>query len=127
MTAARRTLQSRAGEHPDGTVPDWLYEVYDNRGIRQRSTLDPDRAKGNADAISGVATRTRIWYDARRYRCPQCSTVARWTDGVIAGFDTAMSGEPASEDEFWCQTCGAETPMSALTAIDEDEEVTGRG
>ena len=89
----------------------WLYEVYDNQGIRQRSTLNPDRATGNADAISGIVTRTPIWYDARRYRCPRCSTVARWTD----------------EDEFWCQTCGAETPMSALTAIDEDEEVTGRG
>ncbi len=88
----------------------WLYEVYDNRGIRQRSTLDHDRAIGNADAISGVVTRIPIWYDARRYRCPRCSTVARWTGDV-----------------FWCQTCGAKTPMTALTAIDEDEEVAGCG
>ncbi len=43
---------------------------------------------------------------AREYRCPTCDRWAPWTDG--------MSVEAGDEhDEFWCQTCGAETPLSA--------------
>ncbi|MGW0656457.1 hypothetical protein ACWD4T_48340 [Streptomyces umbrinus] len=39
------------------------------------------------------------------YECPQCSRMAPWTDGRMR-----TCGDP--EDEFWCQTCGAETPLS---------------
>ncbi|PBC72352.1 MULTISPECIES: hypothetical protein [unclassified Streptomyces] len=44
------------------------------------------------------------------YECPQCSRVAAWTDGrkVSAGDEV---------DEFWCQTCGAEVPLSGCTIV----------
>lgn len=44
------------------------------------------------------------------YRCPSCERVAPWTDGRLAA-----AGDP--EDEFWCQTCGAETPLSACAVV----------
>lgn len=44
------------------------------------------------------------------YRCPSCERVALWTDGRLAA-----AGDP--EDEFWCQTCGAETPLSACAVV----------
>jgi hypothetical protein len=42
------------------------------------------------------------------YECPQCCRVAPWTDGrkVSAGDE---------QDEFWCQTCGAEVLITACT------------
>lgn len=42
------------------------------------------------------------------YECPQCCRIAPWTDGrkVSAGDE---------QDEFWCQTCGAEVPLTACT------------
>jgi hypothetical protein len=40
------------------------------------------------------------------YECPQCCRVAPWTDGR-----GVKHGDP--EDEYWCQTCGAEVPISA--------------
>jgi protein gp37 len=38
------------------------------------------------------------------YQCPQCDRSAAWTDGrsLAAGDEV---------DEYWCQTCGAETPL----------------
>ncbi len=90
----------------------WLYEVYDSRGARQRGTMDPKRAVEHARNINGFATRTPIWHDARLFRCPQCDTVALWTDGqsMAAGDD---------RDEFWCQHCGTETPLTAVEVVDE--------
>jgi predicted RNA-binding Zn-ribbon protein involved in translation (DUF1610 family) len=38
------------------------------------------------------------------YRCPRCGQAAYWTDGT----DTAAGDE---RDEYWCQTCGEETPL----------------
>lgn len=43
------------------------------------------------------------------YQCPQCARWAEWTDGAMRS-----AGEP--EDEFWCQTCGAETPLAACAS-----------
>lgn len=42
------------------------------------------------------------------YGCPACGQSGAWTDGraIRLGDDV---------DEYWCQTCGAETPMSACT------------
>lgn len=44
------------------------------------------------------------------YECPQCCRVSPWTDGrsIRAGDDV---------DEFWCPTCGAESPLAACAAI----------
>jgi len=44
------------------------------------------------------------------FRCPRCSTAAPWTDGRTreAGSDI---------DEFWCQTCGAETPLDDMEKV----------
>lgn len=39
------------------------------------------------------------------YECPKCCRVAPWTDGR-----TQKHGDPV--DEYWCQTCGAEVPLS---------------
>jgi predicted RNA-binding Zn-ribbon protein involved in translation (DUF1610 family) len=46
------------------------------------------------------------------YECPECCRVAPWTDGRMR-----KHGDPV--DEFWCQTCGAEVPLSscAKTAL----------
>jgi len=40
------------------------------------------------------------------YECPQCCRVAPWTDG-------RMRRHGAPVDEYWCQTCGAQVPVSA--------------
>ena len=45
------------------------------------------------------------------YECPSCCRVAPWTDGRMR-----KAGDP--EDEFWCQTCGAQTPLSACARAD---------
>lgn len=42
------------------------------------------------------------------YECPQCCRVAPWTDGRAV-----KHGDPA--DEYWCQICGAEVPVTACT------------
>ncbi|MFD9630077.1 hypothetical protein [Streptomyces violascens] len=44
------------------------------------------------------------------YECPSCCRVAAWTDGR-----RTVAGDP--EDEFWCQTCGAEAPLTACRKI----------
>ena len=44
------------------------------------------------------------------YRCPQCCRVAPWTDGTVAN-------DFGEQDEFWCQTCGAETPLSLCEVV----------
>lgn len=38
------------------------------------------------------------------YECPICLRSAAWTDGTVKAL-----GDP--RDEFWCQTCGEETPL----------------
>lgn len=43
------------------------------------------------------------------YCCPMCHRWAEWTDGL----EDSDDGEP---DEFWCQTCGAETLVSGMTS-----------
>jgi hypothetical protein len=55
-----------------------------------------------------------------RYECPVCCRVAPWTDGR-----SVAAGDEA--DEFWCQTCGAESPLSACGKayiLGDDEFVT---
>ena len=52
--------------------------------------------------------------DATVYRCPSCDHMARWTDGT----DT-VAGEDV--DEFWCQACGSETPLTGMTVVTIDE------
>jgi len=54
--------------------------------------------------------------DAREYRCPQCSRWGKWTDGVEESDDD-------TPDEFWCQTCGAETPIERMDS--RPQEATG--
>jgi hypothetical protein len=44
-----------------------------------------------------------------KYECPKCCRVAEWTDGTVK----AMGDE---RDEFWCQFCGAETPLEDMVA-----------
>jgi predicted RNA-binding Zn-ribbon protein involved in translation (DUF1610 family) len=53
--------------------------------------------------------------EALEYRCPQCDRWAKWTDGELA----ASEGRSA----FWCQTCGAETPIENM----ESRLQEGRG
>lgn len=45
------------------------------------------------------------------YECPQCCRAAPWTDGRMRKYG-------APEDEFWCQTCGAATPLTAWARTD---------
>lgn len=40
------------------------------------------------------------------YRCPGCDHIAPWTDGT-----SRAAGDAA--DEFWCRTCGRETPLAS--------------
>lgn len=46
------------------------------------------------------------------YECPVCYRWAPWTDGTVK----AVGDE---RDEFWCQTCGEETPLD-LMRVDND-------
>jgi hypothetical protein len=46
-----------------------------------------------------------------KYECPVCLTVAEWTDGT-----TVEAGQ--ERDEFWCQTCGNETPLDQCAKRD---------
>jgi predicted RNA-binding Zn-ribbon protein involved in translation (DUF1610 family) len=39
------------------------------------------------------------------YECPECLRVAPWTDGRMR-----KHGDPV--DEYWCQTCGAQVPLT---------------
>lgn len=52
------------------------------------------------------------------YECPRCSRPGAWTDGLVAA-----EGDPL--DEFWCQTCGAETPLANCRRIDPEPETWG--
>ncbi|MFG3340559.1 DUF433 domain-containing protein [Glycomyces sp. NPDC048151] len=45
--------------------------------------------------------------EAVEYCCPQCDRWAEWTDGL-----QASDGEDL--DEFWCQTCGAQTSLDDM-------------
>jgi DNA-directed RNA polymerase subunit RPC12/RpoP len=45
------------------------------------------------------------------YECPQCGTIAPWTDGI----EGEGHGRP---DEFWCQTCGAETLLKDMRRVE---------
>lgn len=40
------------------------------------------------------------------YRCPDCNRWAEWTDG--------LEGDEDAEDEFWCQTCSAQTQVDIM-------------
>lgn len=61
-------------------------------------------------AGAALASRpvSEVW--ATVYECPQCCRVSPWTNGrsVRAGDDV---------DEFWCPTCGTESPLVACAAI----------
>lgn len=37
--------------------------------------------------------------------CPMCQRAGEWTDGTVK-----KSGD--QRDEYWCQTCGAQTPLA---------------
>jgi len=64
--------------------------------------LHRDEALAAIDKYAGAGPTN--WSDL--YECPQCCRVAPWTDGrSIAAGDGV--------DEYWCQTCGAEVPVTA--------------
>jgi DNA-directed RNA polymerase subunit RPC12/RpoP len=44
------------------------------------------------------------------YRCPRCSRAAAWTDGTMVA-----AGD--ERDEYWCQTCGEETPLEDCEVV----------
>lgn len=50
------------------------------------------------------------------YRCPNCDRWALWTDGIEESDDEGPS-------EFWCQTCGDETPLESMDS--RPQERTG--
>lgn len=66
-----------------------------------------DRADAAA-ALEAHADRVQAW--STLYECRSCYRVALWTDGR----KTALGDET---DEFWCQACGDEVPLSACTVI----------
>lgn len=44
------------------------------------------------------------------YECPTCFTIAPWTDGTV-------KAKGDERDEFWCQTCGFETPLEECRQV----------
>ncbi|MFI8191380.1 hypothetical protein ACIF8T_21595 [Streptomyces sp. NPDC085946] len=64
--------------------------------------LDREEALAAIDNYTSVGPTN--WSDL--YECPQCCRVAPWTDGR-----SRAAGDEV--DEFWCQTCGAEVPITA--------------
>lgn len=55
------------------------------------------------DAVPGFAQPV--------FTCPSCDRSAPWTDG--------RSKEAGDEvDEFWCQTCGTESPLESCDLVD---------
>lgn len=78
-----------------------------------------DRAKlsypvllDRADALTAldayIKSGTTDWWTL--YECPQCCRVAAWTNGR-----KKSAGDEV--DEFWCQTCGAEVPLTACAIV----------
>ncbi len=45
------------------------------------------------------------------YHCPECNRWSEWTDGIEGCDDDEDAG-----DEFWCQTCGAQTPVDSMSS-----------
>ncbi|WP_205327643.1 hypothetical protein [Glycomyces sp. YM15] len=43
------------------------------------------------------------------YECPNCYRWAPWTDGEL-------EADGDGPDTYWCQTCGAETPVAAMAS-----------
>ncbi|MBO3751563.1 helix-turn-helix transcriptional regulator [Streptosporangiaceae bacterium NEAU-GS5] len=69
---------------------------------------------------AGMTPETAAWLVEQAnaaeqvYRCPACQRAARWTDGT-----SRAAGDRV--DEFWCRTCGAETPLNAMTRLSVDD------
>lgn len=101
--------------------------VYDDEGKRvaryiwpSKKTREPESASGmprppaeaaapgsTADSGStGVpgAHDSAQESEGLEYECPRCCRWAKWTDG-----ESIEAGDES--DEFWCQTCGEETPL----------------
>jgi hypothetical protein len=86
----------------DELLPDLLADTRARTGRAEvTDTLDAiDGAlTNNIRPLTGAAMKEDL------YQCPQCSAPpAPWTDGTV-------KAEGDERDEFWCQTCGWETPL----------------
>jgi hypothetical protein len=86
---------------------------FDREKLAYPVLLDRDAARTALSAY--IQSGTTDWWTL--YECPQCCRVAAWTDGrkVSAGDEV---------DEFWCQTCGAEVPLTSCTIVAATQPAT---
>src|SRR5271165_7158895 len=74
-----------------------LYVLYTVPGVRAWTC--EHRHYSKTDALDCAIGEARA-----RFTCPKCARSARWTDGR-----SRWTGDEVNE--FWCQTCGEETPL----------------
>lgn len=74
----------------------------DWRAIAERRERELKEAKTELHRLRDIEQ------NASEYQCPTCARWAPWTDGELAA--------DCGEDWFWCQTCSAETLLSAMTS-----------
>lgn len=51
-----------------------------------------------------------------KYRCPRCSQAGEWTDGM-----SVAAGD--ERDEYWCQYCGEESPLTDCEVVEPIDAV----
>ena len=117
--------------HPDiirgiRAAADWLdardryeREVREQQAAAEREApvdwraIAERRERELKDAKTELHQLRAIERNSSEYLCPNCNQWAPWTDGTLAA--------DVGEDWFWCQTCAAETPLSAMTSRTAEE------
>ena len=88
------------------------------RGRRMAAAImDRAEAKGRHERKQ-AHNRSHCELCAPEFQCPRCERWAIWTDGK----STAAGDET---DEFWCQTCGEESPLSVCAKREQQEDDRG--
>lgn len=92
------------------------------RNIRVDSELweaSAEVANGREMGLSEVIRRLLRQYVATKgenlkvlYRCPRCSQTGEWANGT-------MVANGSERNEYWCETCGEESPLEDCERIDE--------
>lgn len=82
-------------------------KLYDEAGTKRIDEWADFIDKQIRAALGGSGMPHTPAQEAREYRCPNCDRWAEWTDGIEESDDEGP-------DEFWCQTCGDETPLADM-------------
>ncbi|GHC37186.1 MULTISPECIES: hypothetical protein [Streptomyces rochei group] len=79
---------------------------YDREKLSYPVLADREDARTKLDDY--IKEGTTDWWTL--YECPECSRVGAWSDGRKVSLGDEV-------DEYWCQTCGAEVPISSCALV----------